>query len=70
MTFQTKYNDNNRLLRGYVAYLDECTGFDEKLRLSSEIGKLKAENDQISKMEFSITQEEVINYSINVNAVL
>lgn len=70
MTYQSKYRENERLLAGYVGFLEECTSYDQKLKLSSEIGRLNSENHQISKMEFATTQEQVINYSIDINAVL
>lgn len=70
MTFQSKYRENKRLIERYVNYLEECTSFGQKLKLSGEIGRLSRQNEQINKMEYSETREEMHDYSIIENSSL
>ena len=70
MTYQSKYRENECLLAGYVGFLEECASYDQKLKLSAEIGRLAAQNKQIETMEFAYTKTDISDYIINVNAVL
>ena len=70
MTFQTKYNENIRLLRLYVDFLPECTGYDDKLKLSSEIGRLNEQNKLIETMEYANTKMDISNYELKIPACI
>lgn len=56
MTWRWKYIENYRLIRNYVAYLDECTSFHKRIRLCQEIARLQNQNEDILKMSV----EEVV----------
>lgn len=70
MTYAAKYRENRRLLENYVNFLEECTSFEQKLKLSSEIGRLSHQNRHIEKMKFAHTKKDISDYTIEVNAVL
>lgn len=70
MTYAAKYRENKRLLEAFVQYLEYCTTYEQKLKLSIEIGRLNEQNQQIEKMEFAATKKDISDYSIEVNAVL
>ena len=70
MNYQSKYNENKRLLAGYVPFLEECTSFDDKLKLSAEIGRLHEQNKQIEKMEYQHTKKDISDSVLAVNALL
>jgi len=70
MTSQSKHHENKRLLKEYVSFLEECTTYDQKLKLSSEIGRLNSQNKRIEKMSFEDIQIDISNYTIEVNAQL
>jgi hypothetical protein len=70
MTYQAKYKENKRLLEAFVAYLEHCTSYEQKLKLSTEIGRLNEQNQQIEKMEFAHTKKDISDYTITVNAIL
>lgn len=68
MTYQQKYKENKKFLQLYVDFLPECTTYDERLKLSTEIGRLNEQNKQIEKMEFADTKKDISDYTIEVNA--
>lgn len=68
MTFKSKYNENRRLLQGYVAYLDHCTTYEQKLKLSTEIGRLQTQNEHIKKMSVEDFEQDINDYHIIVNS--
>ena len=70
MTFRNKYNENKRLLRGYVDFLPECTTYEDILKLSTEIGRLNEQNKAIEKMGFAYTKKDISDYELQLNAVL
>lgn len=70
MNYQSKYNENSRLLRLFVDFLPECTTYDDKLKLSSEIGRLNGQNKLIEKMGFATTKTDISDYSLEINALL
>jgi hypothetical protein len=70
MTYQAKYNENKRLLQGYVAFLPECTTYEDILKLSTEIGRLNEQNKAIEKMGFAYTKKDISDYQLELNAVL
>jgi len=70
MTYQQKLRENNRLLENYVAFLPECTTYEQRLKLSSEIGRLNDQNKQIEQMEYQYTKKDISDSKINVNAML
>lgn len=70
MTYQTKYNENKRLLGLYVNFLPECTTYDDRLKLSTEIGRLNEQNKAIEKMGFAYTKKDISDYELELNAIL
>lgn len=70
MTFQQKYSQNKRLLQSYANYLEECTSLDDKIKLSTEIGRLSQQNKRIDKMPLEDTRRDINDYTIQVNALL
>jgi len=70
MTYQSKYRENERLLAGYVGFLEECASYDQKLKLSAEIGRLSTQNKQIEKMEFATTKTDISLYELKIPACL
>ena len=70
MNYQSKYRENERLLEGYVAFLDECTTYDDKLKLSVEIGHLDSQKKQIAKMEYANTKSDISNYELKIPACI
>ena len=70
MTYASKYRQNKRLLAAYVNWLEHCTNYEQKLKLSTEIGRLNEQNRMIEHMAYFETQKEIIEYTIEVNAIL
>lgn len=70
MTYRNKYNQNKRLLRLYVDFLPECTTYEDRLKLSTEIGRLNEQNKVIEKMGFAYTKKDISDYELELNAVL
>lgn len=69
MTYEQKLRENKRLLERFVAFLSECTTYDERLKLSSEIGRLNDQNKQIEKMEYQETKKDMNDSILEVNAI-
>ncbi|MCH4824275.1 hypothetical protein ML462_13955 [Gramella lutea] len=69
MTYEQKLRENKRLLENYVAFLSECTTYEDRLKLSSEIGRLNDQNKQIEKMEYQYTKKDISDTKIETNAI-
>ena len=70
MTYEAKYKENKRLLAAFVEYLEHCPTYEQKLKLSTEIGRLNRQNQRIEKMEFADTKKDISDYTVTVNAIL
>lgn len=70
MTFLQKHHENKKLINSYMAFLEECTGFESRLRLITEIGRLHEQNKAIEKMTYQDTKQDIHDYTITVNALL
>ena len=58
------------MLKLYIDFLPECTTYDDKLKLSTEIGRLNEQNKAIEKMGFAYTKKDISDYNLQLNAVL
>lgn len=70
MTYEQKLRENKRLLEQFVAFLGECSSYDERLKLSSEIGRLNDQNRQIEKMEYQEAKKDMMDSRLEVPAVM
>lgn len=70
MNYLRKHHENKRLLRNYVAFLNECTDHDSKLKLCTEITRLNEENKDIEKMAFEEARRQINTTLKHVNALL
>lgn len=70
MTHAKKHKENTKLLANYVAFLDECTDYDQRLKLCTEIARLNTQNNAIDKMSFEQAKQDSYEYTIEVNAIL
>lgn len=69
MTYEQKLRENKRLLESFVAFLSECTSYEQRLKLSSEIGRLNDQNKQIEKMEYQDTKKDISDYKVEVTCI-
>jgi len=70
MNYHSKYRQNKKLIWLYAEYLEQCKAVEERIKLSSEIGRLNIENDQIRKMPLEEIEKEYHTCKIEVNALL
>ena len=70
MTYRQKLRENKRLLEGFVNFLPECTTYEQRLKLSSEIGRLNDQNKQIEQMEYQHTKKDISDSKLEINAML
>ena len=70
MTYRSKYRQNKKLIWLYAEYLEQCNTIEEKIKISTEIGRLKQLNNAIKKMPLEDAEKEMIHYDIKVNALL
>ena len=70
MNHLSKYRENNRLITNYIAYLDECTEYGDRLKLCAEIGRLQNQNERIEKMPYQDTRNDIYDWTIQTNALL
>lgn len=52
-----------------MAYLEECTTFEQRLNLSAEIGRLHDQNKAIDRMPFTDLKEDIHDYTIQVKSI-
>lgn len=70
MTHAAKYRQNKRLLQGYVEYLEHCTTYEQRLKLSTEIGRLQSQNEAIKQMSVQDYEQQAHDYQIVMNSGL
>lgn len=70
MIWSAKHRENSRLLRNYLAFLDECPDDDSRLKLCEEITRLHQQNKAIDKMTFEEVKRDCNDYKIEVTANL
>lgn len=70
MTYVRKHKENTRLIAGYMAFLSECSTYDQRLKLISEIARLHHQNKQIEQMEYQEVKKEMLVYFIKINSEL
>lgn len=70
MTYARKHKENTRLIAGYMAFLSECSTYDQRLKLISEIARLHHQNQQIKQMEYQEVQKPITDYFIKINSTL
>lgn len=70
MKWTAKHKENTKLLANYVAFLDECTDYDQRLKLCTEIARLNAQNNAIDKMSFEQAKQDTHEYTIEVKAII
>lgn len=70
MNYLRKHHENKRLLRNYVAFLNECTDHHSKIKLCAEITRLNQENKSIEKMPFEEARKEINTTVQYVNSLI
>lgn len=58
MTYADKHKENTRLIAGFLAFLSECSTYDQRLKLICEIARLHQQNKEIEQMKFQETQKK------------
>lgn len=70
MTHLHKHKENTKLILRYMAFLDECKTLDSRLKLITEIGRLNEQNKAIDKMPLEETKQNIVEYTIEVTAII
>lgn len=70
MTFLQKHKENQKLIQNYMDYLPECTDYNSRLKLCTEIARLNAQNNAIDKMSFEQAKQDTHEYTIEVKAII
>lgn len=52
MNWRKKYKENSELLSNYLEFLNECTDYDQRLKLCTEIARLQSQNKEIELFPF------------------
>lgn len=50
MTWRKKYKENKQLLTNYLAYVEHCTTYEDRLKLCVEIANLQRQQQYIEMM--------------------
>lgn len=69
MIWSAKYRENSRLLRNYLAFLEECPNCESRLKLCEEITRLNQQNKAIEKMTFEEVKRDCNDYTVEVSAI-
>lgn len=70
MTYLKKHRNNIKQIRLYMSFLEECTDFDSRLKLITEIGRLNQQNQAIDQMSYEETKRNINDYTIEITAIL
>lgn len=66
MNWRKKHKENTQLLRRYLDFLNECTDYDQRLKLCTEIARLQSQNKEIELMTYSRTAQDINDFEIQI----
>jgi len=69
MTYKQKLKENTMLIALFDSYLMKIEhSFDDRLKLTTEIGRLNTQNQEILNQKISEFNNDINDYTIDVNS--
>lgn len=67
MTWEEKFSENKILIALYDAFLPECSTYESRIDLMTEIGRLHTQNKRIEKMSVIQFKNDSHDHVIQMN---